>query len=90
MNFVFIASQFTSQEAMNLANLLMNFIKVQQELQEASSLKARDQILHRARRLAAELKAPPWNISIDMLSDICDSLADWQYQISNWMAKNYP
>ena len=90
MNFAFIASQFNSQEALNLANLLMNFIKVQIELREASSLKEREPILHRARRVAEELKAPPWNISIDTLSDICDSIADWQYQISNWVATNYP
>ena len=88
MNFAQVMAQAESENRTDLVENLRNFVTAELGLKNASSTHEREVFLRQARQIAGVLKAPPLNLSIELLSDICDNLTGWHEQITSWDSKN--
>lgn len=88
MNFAQVMAQAESENRIDLVENLRNFVTAELGLKNASTSHEREVFLRQARQIASVLKAPPLNLSIELLSNICDDLAGWQEQIASWDSKN--
>jgi hypothetical protein len=83
MGFMDLAENYSEKDKSALAELLIDFIVSEKSLQN-SEQDVRNLHLRHIRILVTELRAPPYNLSVEILTEICDNLNAWQDQITIW------
>ena len=84
MNLYEVMSSISADNNSELAEILQDFVLTEKNLAETSDAHEREVFLRMARQISSVLKAPPFSLSVDLLSDICDNLDSWQDQITAW------
>lgn len=84
MNLAEVMSSIAPENSRELVAILQDFIFAEKNLADATITHDKEVFLRMARRISTVLKAPPFNLSVELLSDICDDLNGWQAQITKW------
>jgi hypothetical protein len=80
-----VLSSVTPENNPELVDILQDFIFTEKSLATSSDPHEREVFLRMARQISTVLKAPPFSLSVELLSDICDNLEGWQDQITTWL-----
>ena len=84
MEFKDLQGRFSEIQLDELAEILREFIAIERLLNQQHEGSGRDKFLREARICSATLRGPPWEISIDTLSEICDDTTQWLQSIDKW------
>lgn len=84
MDFKQLVEQFPQNDQWAFMKLAYEFTYIQKCLADPDDPLPKGKRVNRARELSEELKKDPWNISVDLLWEICLNLEDWEKQIKEW------
>lgn len=84
MGFTCLSEQYPVDKRSGLAELLREFIELEELLAQETHPHGKNKILREVRTSANQLREPPWSLSVDTLVEICDDTTSWLSSIELW------